>query len=193
MGPISSLSSMGILRTCPTGELVRVAGCDHIDMFAQHVSAVFGEMGTVDRFLFAPKGRIDPEEIKSQASMRWRLDLTEPQWGRALIMTDPDERMILGYLELRGGRVLSEMHRVSLSMAVLKVHSHAGRGRALLEVAIQWAKKEGFRWLDLNVFQSNERAVNLYRSSGFLEIGRRIDAFCFPSGSVDEIQMSLRL
>jgi ribosomal protein S18 acetylase RimI-like enzyme len=47
-----------------------------------------------------------------------------------------------------------------------------GVGRALLDRLISWAKNEGFAHLSLTVFPHNERALALYRSSGFIELER---------------------
>jgi ribosomal protein S18 acetylase RimI-like enzyme len=74
---------------------------------------------------------------------------------------------------LVGCRGLSQ--RVA-AMGVLAEHRRRGHGRLLLKETIANAGKRGFRRLLLEVIESNEPAVTLYRTLGF-EITRRLVGF----------------
>jgi GNAT superfamily N-acetyltransferase len=74
---------------------------------------------------------------------------------------------------LAGCRGLSQ--RVA-AMGVLPEHRRRGHGRLLMEAAVANAGQRGFRRLLLEVIESNEPAVTLYRTLGF-EITRRLVGF----------------
>ncbi len=59
-----------------------------------------------------------------------------------------------------------------LGMLVAQSHRGLGLGRAMLEAAFTWAREHGVKALHLFVFPHNERALALYRSTGFIEIER---------------------
>ena len=102
---------------------------------------------------------------------------------------------VVGHLELRGGRVLAEMHRATLGMGLLGAYTGQGHGSRLVEAAVRWARDEaGLRWIDLGVFAGNTPARKLYARMGFVEIGQRPDAFRLDAGpSIDDVQMTLKL
>ncbi|KYF48903.1 hypothetical protein BE08_18175, partial [Sorangium cellulosum] len=138
---------------------------------------------------------LSPDEVEQSARERWNKPLDEPLWGRAwlLLTSDPRPRVV-GHVELRGGRVLSESHRAVLAMGILGPYTGQGHGRRLLETAIAWARdRAGLSYLDLGVFSNNERAVRLYTRMGFVPTGTRDDAFRVEGATLDEIQMTLAL
>jgi ribosomal-protein-alanine N-acetyltransferase len=59
------------------------------------------------------------------------------------------------------------------SIAVAKKFWGQGMGAALLQEAIAWTRAAGHRVLHLEVRESNERALALYRRLGFAQTGRR--------------------
>ncbi len=59
------------------------------------------------------------------------------------------------------------------NIAVLPQYRRQGHARHLLETMISYAKEEKLLFLTLEVRESNEGAICLYRSLGFTEVGRR--------------------
>jgi ribosomal protein S18 acetylase RimI-like enzyme len=57
----------------------------------------------------------------------------------------------------------------TLGMMVDERHRGRGVGRALMDALFAWARGKGIARLSLLVFPHNERALALYRSSGFVE------------------------
>ncbi len=59
------------------------------------------------------------------------------------------------------------------SVAVDPPERRQGAGRALCLAAIQWTREQGTQALELEVRVSSHGAIDLYRSLGFTETGRR--------------------
>jgi ribosomal-protein-alanine acetyltransferase len=64
-----------------------------------------------------------------------------------------------------------------------------GQGRALLRELLREADRRRIREVFLDVRDDNVTAQNLYRSEGFVEIGRRPNYY--PDGNVDAVVMRL--
>jgi L-phenylalanine/L-methionine N-acetyltransferase len=65
-----------------------------------------------------------------------------------------------------------------------------GVGRALLQAAVDWARKAGVRKLELHVFPWNEAAIKLYESFGFEREGYRKGHYRRGGEYVDAILMA---
>ncbi len=72
----------------------------------------------------------------------------------------------------------------TLGMMVDESRRGLGIGRALLERLFTWAKGREIKELSLLVFPHNERALRLYRSTGFREIERYSNDVRRKSGHV---------
>ncbi len=68
-------------------------------------------------------------------------------------------------------------HRADFGISVLKDYWGLGIGRALMESCIECAKKAGYTQLELSVVADNERAISLYKKTGFIEYGRNPKGF----------------
>lgn len=80
----------------------------------------------------------------------------------------------------------------------LSISSHVrdkGLGRLLLETTIDEAKKNltGLRMVELTVFANNPVAIGLYKSCGFVEVGRIPNKIFYKGNYVDEIVMYLKV
>ena len=174
--------------------MVRSSGGD-VDALARHMVDHMAESGRDGSPHFAVSSTWVRDEVRSAMVARFTKDLDEPLWGRAWSLHSSGEEQVVGHLELRGGRVRSEMHRATLGMGILRAFTGQGHGRRLLEVAARWARDTAdLAWIDLGVFAGNAPARKLYTRMGFVEIGRRDDAFRIEGGVViDDVQMALRL
>jgi len=65
-----------------------------------------------------------------------------------------------------------------------------GIGRALLEHAVEWARRSGVRKLELHVFPHNEPAIRLYERFGFVREGFRRAHYRRGHEYVDAILMA---
>ena len=68
-----------------------------------------------------------------------------------------------------------------------------GLGRALIDEIINSLKARDAVLLQLEVRASNRNAIELYKKTGFIEVGRRTDYYPTDSGREDAILMELKL
>jgi ribosomal protein S18 acetylase RimI-like enzyme len=84
-------------------------------------------------------------------------------------------------------------HLVRLTIAVHEGHQRHGVGRALMNELLRWARSNPrLDKVELQVRSSNERAIALYRSLGFVEEGRKTRRLKIaPNEYLDEVYMAL--
>ncbi|MBQ9388125.1 MAG: GNAT family N-acetyltransferase [Lachnospiraceae bacterium] len=75
------------------------------------------------------------------------------------------------------GPKVKTRHRCDFGISVGREYWGLGIGRALTLACIECAKKTGFSQVELEVVAENERAMNLYKSVGFVEYGRNPRGF----------------
>jgi RimJ/RimL family protein N-acetyltransferase len=176
----------------PSIHPARLDGND-ADAYAVHTVEHMAESGRDGSPHFAIARTWSRDEVRSSFVSRLAKQLDEPLWGRAWLLWDGPK--VVGHAELRGGRVPAELHRCTLGMGLLRAFTGQGHGRALLETAIRWARRDAqLGWIDLGVFSDNTPARRLYARMGFVEVGLRVDAFHLDAGpTIDDVQMALRL
>ena len=103
------------------------------------------------------------------------------------------EGTVAGGADFRRGVHTKNSHVVGLGVAILKGYRGIGLGDALMRAGIEWARDMGVKRLKLGVFETNERALALYRKLGFVEEGRLKGEVVLDGKSVDEILMALTL
>lgn len=75
------------------------------------------------------------------------------------------------------GEKIKLRHRAEFGIGIEKEYWGLGIGRVLTAACIECAKKAGYTQLELDVVAENERAVELYKSFGFVEYGRNKRGF----------------
>lgn len=95
--------------------------------------------------------------------------------------------------ELAGFAVLvwqyDELHL--LNLCIRRIYHRTGLGRRLLRFSIARAWKESAQRILLEVRVSNRAAIQLYRTEGFCEIGRRKNYYPAAHGREDALVMAL--
>ena len=91
--------------------------------------------------------------------------------GIALVAIDSDR--LVGWIDITRGAFEGLTHYGRLGMGLAPDSRGRGLGRLLLERAIEDGFGIGLERIELEVFASNVRAVQLYRRTGFVEEGRR--------------------
>ena len=75
------------------------------------------------------------------------------------------------------GRGIKVAHRCTFGVSILKEYWGMGIGRELTMAAIEAAKSAGYTQIELDVVKENERAINLYKTLGFVEYGENERGF----------------
>jgi RimJ/RimL family protein N-acetyltransferase len=90
----------------------------------------------------------------------------------AVFVAEADEGVV-ARLSLSRDAHPASRHVADLGMMVAAAYRRRGIGRALLEQAVDWARRAGVRTLELHVFPYNEPALLLYERFGFRREGYR--------------------
>ncbi|HEY0482378.1 MAG TPA: GNAT family N-acetyltransferase [Kofleriaceae bacterium] len=166
----------------------------HLPRLVAHIGRHSRESGQGGDLIFRPRSSdapIDEAATIERHRAGWGQQLDEPYWLRTWgVALDGHLR---GHLDLHGGRLPSEFHRAMLGMGIERGWRGRGHGRALLEVAIGWARDARLAWLDLGVFAHNHRARKLYAELGFVEVGVTRDRFRVDGTVIDDVAMVLAL
>lgn len=124
----------------------------------------------------------------------WSLQQLEQMlWDNGLhqqILVAEMAGQVVGDLWLDRGRLFKSRHTATVGMSIIASHRGRGIGRALLADAIERAEAWGVEKLVLSVFGSNQAAIGLYLSLGFMEEGRRLRQYRLSGGDVDEVMMA---
>jgi RimJ/RimL family protein N-acetyltransferase len=84
-----------------------------------------------------------------------------------------DKNEIIGWCDAMPFQTKSLKHRAELGMGIIKEHRGKGIGEKLVLATLDHARQIGIIRIDLEVRADNERAIRLYRKTGFKEYGRR--------------------
>ncbi|HLL21102.1 MAG TPA: GNAT family N-acetyltransferase [Kofleriaceae bacterium] len=174
--------------------MIRMVTEAEIPALFAHICRHAEESGRDGDVIFRPRSRhevMDEVAIAARHREAWARGLGEPLWLRTWgVFVD---HVLVGHLDLTGGRLACELHRASLGMGIERRARRRGHGRALLDRAIAWARTHRLAWIDLGVFAHNEVARALYKSVGFVETGLVRDQFRIDGIKVDDVSMTLAL
>ncbi len=128
--------------------------------------------------------------VRDVESVAYGLD--KPGWLRVWVARV--DKSIIGHVDLRGGRLTSELHHATLGIGLETGYRGHGLGRRLMQQAIEFCQtSDSLVWLNLNVFAHNESGITLYEQLGFTRNGVYPDRFRLGEESIDDISMSLRV
>ncbi|ULO08891.1 GNAT family N-acetyltransferase [Paenibacillus sp. 19GGS1-52] len=74
---------------------------------------------------------------------------------------------IVGFSRCAGNLLKRSSHKVEFGVCVLKEYWGNGIGKNLLKESIAWADGSGVTKITLNVLETNDKAIELYKKSGF--------------------------
>lgn len=133
----------------------------------------------------------EPEEFRETVDDKVRQIRELDRATNSLFLVARKGPTLVGFLTVRGGQLNRMRHTGKLEIMVADEARGQGIGRALVEAALRWATAhEDVRKLGLAVFADNERAIDLYRSFGFREEGRRSQEYRMEDGRyVDDVLM----
>lgn len=129
---------------------------------AEHLSAVRlqidGETENMDR----ERGEafIDPVRFKE-------IIRTDAERPRNLFLVAEAEGRIVGFSRCEGVYLKRFSHKVEFGVCVLQEFWGYRIGNNLLGESLAWADQNGIRKVTLNVLETNEKAIALYKKLGF--------------------------
>ncbi len=174
---------------------IRPLALDALEPYLDHILRYDAQSGTEGEPPSGPHGwdeRPDRETLAERARRRWVAPIDGLDWRRVWGLYDGAR--VVGSVQLSGGALLSARHRCDCGIGLERPFRGQGWGRRLMEVAIDWARSQPtLAWIDLGVFEGNDRALALYLSLGFERTGRTPDRFRVDGHSIDDISMSLRV
>jgi ribosomal protein S18 acetylase RimI-like enzyme len=74
---------------------------------------------------------------------------------------------IIGFSRCEGNQLKRSSHKVEFGVCVLKEYWGYGIGKRLLEECVLWADTIGIKKMNLNVLETNDKAIKLYQIYGF--------------------------
>lgn len=154
---------------------------------AQELLDMVNEVGAEGIYIGTEKLLLDVDEERS-----FIRDATRDP--RKLLMVVEVAGQVVGIGSIFGGTFgAKDRHVGTLGMLVAKAYREVGLGAAMMRYLLNWAQDIGFEKVELEVFSTNTRAINLYRKFGFVEEGRRQRAFWLRDRYADGVLMGLSL
>ena len=149
--------------------------------------------------LIGHANEVGAEEIYIQTEKLDKTVEAEREWiagfdGRsALLLVALLGEKIVGVADFERGPQVKNSHVAEVGIAIKKEARGQGIGRAMMKEWISWARSIGVRKLFLGVFGTNDRAIALYRSLGFVDEGRLRGQVVLRGEPADVVLMALWL
>ena len=165
----------------PFGAEIRDLRSDDVDALLAFINPLIAEDTYID-MSGAPLTRSEEEAFVTQKRAEMAL-------GDGVMRVAVAGGRVLASGELRRhpGR---RRHVAELGVTVSAEHRDRGLGTAMVRDLCAQSSRLGVRRLVLRVFGNNERAQQVYRNCGFVEVGRIPAMVHFRGEDVDEIWMS---
>lgn len=132
-----------------------------------------------------------PDELKDESFKEKIIALSNNDSGLYLVIEE--NGTIVGHALLDPHKLANTSHVVSLTIAIHEGHQGKGLGKKLMQYLIEWTKGHSkIEKFELQVRSSNTRAINLYKSLGFIEEGRKTKRLKYgPNEYLDDVYMAL--
>ncbi|MFQ3543848.1 GNAT family N-acetyltransferase [Halobacillus rhizosphaerae] len=92
----------------------------------------------------------------------------DAQRGNNLFLVSEVNGEIVGYSRCEGKVLKRSAHKAEFGLAILKAFWGLGIGGNLLRETVHWADEAGIKKVTLNVMETNDKAINLYKKFGFV-------------------------
>ncbi len=118
-----------------------------IDGETENMDREAGE-GFIDKIGFQKIVKTDSEEMKN------------------LFLVAEVHNRIVGFSRCEGSNLKRLSHKVELGVCILREFWGYGMGKSLLQQSIQWADENEVKKISLQVLETNEKAIQLYKKLG---------------------------
>jgi len=109
--------------------------------------------------------------------------------NRVMTLLAEQNGELIGYITIVFGKFRRVRETVYIVVGVRASHRGNGVGTALLQAAETYSRERKMHRMELEVFETNDKAVRLYEKLGFQLEGRRREAVKTSSGYTDIIWM----
>ena len=169
------------MSALPFGASIRDLRADDVELLLDFINPLIAEDTYID-MSGSPLSRSEEEALVAQK--RAEMALGD---GVMRVAVAGDCVLASGELRRHPGR---RRHVAELGVTVSAQHRDHGLGSAMVRDLCAQAARLGVRRLVLRVFGNNERAQQVYRNCGFVEVGRIPEMVHFRGEDVDEIWMT---
>ena len=121
-----------------------------------------GETENLDRE--PGEGLLTPEDFE-------KLIYEDRVAERTIFLVAEVEGKISGFTRLEGSKLSRFRHKAEFGICVSKEYWGHGIGKVLLGNVLMWADTVGIEKISLTVVQTNTKAIELYKTYGFVEEG----------------------
>lgn len=111
------------------------------------------------------------------------------QTGSLFLIAEEDGK-IVGFLSAQKGGFKRILHSVYIVIGILAKFQKHGIGKELFDQLDIWAKTNYIKRLELTVRCDNEKAISLYKKSGFEIEGTKRNSMCVDGLFYDEYYMA---
>ncbi|MCU9612697.1 GNAT family N-acetyltransferase [Caldibacillus lycopersici] len=138
--------------------LIRYAAENDAKSLSELRLQIDGETENLDR----EKGEAYIDEI----GFRKLINKDTKRSNHLFLVAEVNDR-IVGFSRCEGNQLKRTAHKVKFGVCVLKEYWGNRIGKSLLNESICWADSNGIKKITLNVLETNEKAIMLYKSCGF--------------------------
>ena len=110
------------------------------------------------------EGLLTPEDFE-------KLIYEDSVAERTIFLVAEVEGKISGFTRLEGSKLSRFRHKAEFGICISKEYWGLGIGKVLLENVLMWADTVGIEKISLTVVQTNTKAIQLYKTYGFVEEG----------------------
>lgn len=109
----------------------------------------------------------EPGEAFIDAPGFEQLIRADSEKKRNIFLVAVVEDRIVGYSRCEGSQLRRFYHKVEVGVCVQKEFWGYGIGKTLLKQSMAWADSNGITKITLNVLETNDKAITLYKKLGF--------------------------
>jgi RimJ/RimL family protein N-acetyltransferase len=162
---------------------IREAQPDDAEQIIAHVQRLANEPDTT-----IP---LAPGEFQVTVEQERRLLSGYLEADNSIFLVAEIDGQIIGVLNCDGGKRQANRHAASTGMSVAKEWRNKGVGTALKLYLIEWAKGTGIiKRLEAEIYAHNAPNIHLHQKLGFVEEGRRRNAYFQHGRFIDSIIMT---
>lgn len=92
---------------------------------------------------------------------------TDTEHRRNLFLVASVDNRLVGFSRCEGSHLRRFSHKIEIGVCVLQDCWGYGIGKNLLKQSLDWADSNGVHKITLNVLETNEKAIHLYKKLGF--------------------------